>query len=92
VQVKIELPTEFVSVMREIVRTEILCAADQFTDIGDNQLMTVSDVAKFMQISISTVRQFMILGLPHFQEGQVIRFLKSDVINWTRNNSQHCQK
>lgn len=83
-RMNLEMPEEFISAIREAVRAEVEIAVSKLTTNEDVQLMTVSNVAEFMQVSVSTVRQFMSQGLPYFQEGQVIRILKSDIMAWLR--------
>lgn len=85
--INLELSPEFLSAVRGAVKAEI----DEFKRVLtvdlDLKLLTLDEVAEFMQISKPQVRKYMQLGLPHFQEGQIIRFQKSEVIEWTRKTS-----
>lgn len=89
-RLNLEMPEEFISAIRQAVREEVESTVARLLENSD-QLMTIKDVAEFMQVSVSTVRQFMLLGLTYFQEGQVIRFLKSDVIAWVAKQNKATQ-
>lgn len=80
--IQIEPSSEFFIAIREAIREEVMqmAAANSI----DTQLMTTENAAEFMQVSVSTIRLFMRQGLPHFQSGQVIRFLRSDIIEWMK--------
>lgn len=80
----LEFSPEFLSVIREAVRIEVESVYSRQMETNLKQLLTIGEVAEFMQVSVNSVRHFMNIGLPHFKEGQVIRFIKSDVIEWTK--------
>lgn len=79
--IQIEPSADFFTAIRDAIREEVaqMAAANSV-----EQLMTTENAAEFMQVSVSTVRQFMKQGMPHFQSGQVIRFLQSDIIGWMK--------
>lgn len=84
--IQIEPSSDFFAAIREAIREEIAQMA--VANAVDTQLMTTENAAEFMQVSVSTVRQFMRQGLPHFQSGQVIRFLRSDIIAWMKTKGE----
>ncbi|CAM4407746.1 putative XRE-type DNA-binding protein [Paenibacillus endophyticus] len=90
-QINLEPSPDFLTAIREAVREEVTSMMAS-TNSLDTQLMTTEDVAAFMQVSLSTVRLFARQGMPHFQEGYVIRFLKSDIICWMKNNAVYLEK
>ena len=46
-------------------------------------LLTIRDVAEFLQCSVSTVRR-LVLGdkIPHFRLGKLVRFRRTDIDGW----------
>jgi excisionase family DNA binding protein len=81
--IQIEPSSDFFTAIREAIREEVMQMMVTASSV-DTQLMTTENAAEFMQVSVSTIRQFMRQGLPHFQSGQVIRFLRSDIIEWMK--------
>lgn len=84
--IQIEPSSEFFTAIREAIRQEVMQMVTASS--VDTQLMTTENAAEFMQVSISTIRQYMRQGLPHFQSGQVIRFLRSDIIEWMKTKGE----
>lgn len=80
--IQIEPSSDFFSAIREVIHDEVKNIIASRSD--ERRLMTTGDVADFMQVSLATVRQFMKQGMPHFQSGQVIRFLQSDIVEWMK--------
>lgn len=80
--IQIEPSSDFFTAIREAIREEVMKMVT--ANSVDTQLMTVENAAEFMQVSVLTIRKFMRQGLPHFQSGQVIRFLRSDIIEWMK--------
>lgn len=84
--IQIEPSSEFLAAIRETIREEVMQMVTASS--VDTQLMTTENAAEFMQVSISTIRQYMRQGLPNFQSGQVIRFLRSDIIEWMKSKGE----
>lgn len=84
--IQIEPSSEFFAAIREAIRAEV---AQMSAANSTEKLLTTDDAADFMQVSIATIRQFMRQGMPHFQSGQVIRFLQSDIIEWMKANAAY---
>ncbi|MNW45650.1 Helix-turn-helix domain protein [compost metagenome] len=82
--IKLEDSPDFMNAIREAFRIELNNVKEEIQSDYDNHTMTLNDVAEFMQVSTQTVKQYMKDGMPHFQNGHVIRFLKSDVVKWIR--------
>lgn len=85
--IKIDISQEFADLIRQIMREELNNFKDMLMGRNDETLMTLKETAEFMKVSTQTVRMYMRLGMPYFQEGQVIRFLKSDVIKWVKDQN-----
>jgi predicted XRE-type DNA-binding protein len=85
--INIELSSEFLNEVREAVREELEKVIIS-SNIQD-EMMTINGVSEFIQVSVPTVRKFMNNGLPFFQEENVVRFFKSDVILWAKKNAAY---
>jgi len=46
------------------------------------QLMTIDQVAAFLNVSPKTVRRLMQRGLPSVRVGRLVRFAERDVLRW----------
>jgi excisionase family DNA binding protein len=84
--IQIEPSSDFFTAIRDAIREEVMQVVTASN--VDTQLMTTDNAAEFMQVSVQTIRQFMRQGLPHFQSGQVIRFLRSDIIEWMKTKGE----
>lgn len=64
------------SVMRELIdeiQTEENC----------DEVLRISEAAILMKVSVPTVRSLVERNdIPHFKRGQVIRFRRSDILEW----------
>lgn len=87
--IKLEESPEFLDAVRTAIRLELSAIKNEIKKEQESTIMTLKEVAEFLQVSTQTIKQYMRLGIPHFQEGQVIRFLKSDVIEWIKNHNQN---
>lgn len=49
----------------------------------ENSLLTVKEIAKYLNISIRQVYRLIESGMPHRKVGKHYRFRKQDIDNWT---------
>lgn len=76
--------SQFLLEFEKIIKESIAIAMKDV--VAEDKVMTKKEVAQVFQVSLPTLDLLMNEGLPFFQRGQVIRFLYSEVIAWTRNN------
>jgi len=58
--------------------------------MGDSEILTVMDVARFLRVPKSTVYKLARVGeLPASKIGKHWRFLRRDIHEWLRTRSQH---
>jgi excisionase family DNA binding protein len=73
--------------LRELLQ-ELLLEAQRINP--EEEIMTISETAQFLKISVPTVRNMISdKEIPFFQRGQVIRLSRSDVREWLRHNSKY---
>lgn len=54
---------------------------------GPGEIMTVADVAVFLQVSDKAVYHLVAMRrIPHLKLGRSLRFLRSDVLSWLERN------
>ncbi len=83
-QIDLQLSPESIEAIRAAVHEEI----KTLTTLQSDNTMTIDEVASFMKVSTGTIRSYLKKGMPHFQSGQVIRFLRADVISWMRQRNE----
>jgi excisionase family DNA binding protein len=54
----------------------------------ENSLLTVKEIAKYLNISIRQVYRLIESGMPHRKVGKHYRFCKQDIDNWTEATKQ----
>jgi excisionase family DNA binding protein len=47
-----------------------------------DQLLTLQQVAEYLNVSLKTVRRLLLRGLPSVRIGRLIRFRQQDVARW----------
>jgi excisionase family DNA binding protein len=78
---KFEFPEETLVIKKSDLK-ELMKELINEVEIED-KIMTVSEVADYLKVSVPTVRNMMLdRDIPYFQQGQVIRFKLSEVDRW----------
>lgn len=80
-------------IVREVIRDELGVVISLLKDRlsnGDQELVTREEMAKFLRISLVTLRDWMQRGLPGHRKrkrGRLL-FIKSEVLLWLRENPE----
>lgn len=85
----VELPKETILVVRDDLKAVLkeLLLEHQMANQGD-PVLTIKETAALLKVSIPTVRNLISnQEIPYFQRGQVIRFNRTDVLEWMRSNT-----
>jgi|GEM_PF-1214311 len=85
---KLELPEGMCLLNKKDLKELLQDLLFEIQNESDN-VMTVNEVAEYLKVSIPTVRKMITnKEIPYFKNGQIIRFKRSDINEWLRNNSQ----
>ena len=57
-------------------------------NVMENRLLTVKEIAKYLNISIRQVYRLIESGMPYRKVGKHYRFCKQDIDNWTEVTKQ----
>lgn len=57
-------------------------------NVMENSLLTVKEIAKYLNISIRQVYRLIESGMPYRKVGKHYRFCKQDIDNWTEVTKQ----
>ena len=81
--------TDTISVMNDTIATATRTNLDSVLP-SEGEILTVSDVARFLRVPKSTVYKLARLGeLPASKIGKHWRFLRRDIHDWMHSRTQH---
>ena len=82
-------PTDTISVMNNAIAPTTNVSLDSVSP-SESEILTVSDVARFLRVPKSTVYKLARLGeLPASKIGKHWRFLRRDIHEWIHSRTQH---
>lgn len=82
-------PTDTISVMNNAIVPTTNISLDSVSP-SEGEILTVSDVARFLRVPKSTVYKLARLGeLPASKIGKHWRFLRRDIHDWMHSRTQH---
>ena len=82
-------PTDTISVMNNAIVPTTNVSLDSVSP-SEGEILTVSDVARFLRVPKSTVYKLARLGeLPASKIGKHWRFLRRDIHEWMHSRTQH---
>lgn len=82
-------PTDTISVMNNAIAPTTNVSLDSVSP-SEGEILTVSDVARFLRVPKSTVYKLARLGeLPASKIGKHWRFLRRDIHDWMHSRTQH---
>ncbi len=82
-------PTDTISVMNNAIVPTTNVSLDSVSP-SEGEILTVSDVARFLRVPKSTVYKLARLGeLPASKIGKHWRFLRRDIHDWMHSRTQH---
>ncbi len=82
-------PTDTISVMNNAIVPTTNVSLDSVSP-SEGEILTVSDVARFLRVPKSTVYKLARLGeLPASKIGKHWRFLRRDIHDWMDSRTQH---
>lgn len=84
--ISLDVTSQFMEQFEQSIKESVAQAVKNLAI--EERIMTKKEVAQFFKVSIPTLESFMREGLPYFQHGQVIRFLFSEVVAWSKNNEK----
>jgi excisionase family DNA binding protein len=80
---------DFKKWIREALREEWTAVAGNLTAAGsgkDEPLLTRKEIAGYLRISLVTLGDWVKRGLPCYRKGRRVLFLKSEVLQWVKEN------
>lgn len=81
--------TDTISVMNDAIATTARVSLDSVSP-SESEILTVSEVARFLRVPKSTVYKLARLGeLPASKIGKHWRFLRRDIHEWMHGRTQH---
>lgn len=82
-------PTDTISVMNNAIAPATNVSLDSVSP-SEGEILTVSEVARFLRVPKSTVYKLARLGeLPASKIGKHWRFLRRDIHDWMHSRTQH---
>jgi excisionase family DNA binding protein len=86
----IEVPKETFLLTRSDLKEALQDLIQEVIEEREGEpIMTIKETAKFLKVSIPTVRSLLAeREIPFFQRGQVIRLNRKDVLEWMRQHPE----
>ncbi|RXZ00950.1 helix-turn-helix domain-containing protein [Fictibacillus sp. S7] len=87
---KLEVPEDTLLVSRSDLKEALRELLEETKNNSpEEEIMTISDAAAYLKVSIPTVRNLISRKeIPFFQRGQVIRLNRMDLKEWMKTNSR----